>query len=47
MEPPPALNTPPLTTMDSDDDFISGQSSGEDGFGMEQDSDDGSLEDGI
>ncbi|KAG8529312.1 uncharacterized protein KY384_005948 [Bacidia gigantensis] len=32
--------------MDSDDDFISGQSSGEDDFGMEQDSDDGSLGDG-
>ena len=32
--------------MDSDDDFMSGQSSGDEAFGMTQDSDDGSLGDG-
>lgn len=42
-----ALNTPPLTTMDSDDEFMSGLSSqDEDGFGGAQESDDGSLGDG-
>lgn len=44
--PPAPLNTPPLTTMDSEDDFMSGQSSGDEGFAMEQDSDDGSVGDG-
>ena len=32
--------------MDSDDDFMSGQSSGAEDFDMEQESDDGSLGDG-
>lgn len=42
-----ALNTPPLTTMDSDDEFMSGLSSqDEDDFGGAQESDDGSLGDG-
>ena len=42
-----ALNTPPLTTMDSDDEFMSGLSSqDDDGFEGAQDSDDGSLGDG-
>ena len=42
-----ALNTPPLTTMDSDDEFMSGLSSqDDDGFGGAQESDDGSLGDG-
>ena len=39
------LNTPPLTTMDSDDEFMSGLSSQEEAFGGTQDSDDGSLGD--
>lgn len=34
------LNTPPLTTMDSDDEFMSGLSSQEDDFGGTQDSGD-------
>lgn len=41
------LNTPPLTTMDSDDEFMSGLSSQEEAFGGTQDSDDGSLGDGV
>ena len=41
-----ALNTPPLTTMDSDDEFMSGLSSQDEGFGEAQESDDGSLGDG-
>jgi len=41
-----ALNTPPLTTMDSDDEFMSGLSSQDEDFGGAQDSDDGSLGDG-
>ena len=44
----PVLNTPPLTTMDSDDEFMSGLSSqdDDDDFGGAQESDDGSLGDG-
>lgn len=44
-----ALNTPPLTTMDSDDEFMSGQSSQDedDDSGVAQESDDGSLGDGV
>ncbi|KAL9636557.1 MAG: hypothetical protein Q9164_002752 [Protoblastenia rupestris] len=42
---PVALHTPSLTTMDSDDDFMSAQSSEEEPLGLEQDSDDGSLGD--
>ena len=41
---PPKLNTPPLTTMDSEDE-MSGLSS-QDDFGEELDSDDGSLGEG-
>ena len=41
-----ALSTPPLTTMDSDDEFMSGLSSQDEGFGADQDSDDDSLGDG-
>ena len=41
-----ALSTPPLTTMDSDDEFMSGLSSQDEGFGATQDSDDDSLGDG-
>lgn len=41
-----ALNTPPPTTMDSDDEFMSGLSSQDEDFGGAQDSDDGSLGDG-
>lgn len=42
-----ALNTPPLTNMDSDDEFMSGLSSEAEGFDVEQESDDGSLGDGL
>ena len=42
---PPSLNTPPLTTMDSDDE-MSGLSS-QDDFGEDLDSDDGSLGEGM
>ena len=42
-----ALNTPPPTTMDSDDEFMSETSSQDDDFGALQESDDGSLGDGI
>ncbi len=38
--PTPILNTPPLTTMDSDDEFMSGASSQEDNFGGTEDSGD-------
>lgn len=41
------LDTPPLTTMDSDDEFMSGLSSQEEKFGGTQESDDGSLGDGM
>lgn len=41
------LDTPPLTTMDSDDEFMSGLSSQEEEFGGTQESDDGSLGDGM
>lgn len=41
-----ALNTPPPTTMDSDDEFMSGLSSADEDFGVAQDSDDDSLGDG-
>lgn len=41
-----ALNTPPLTTMDSEDEFMSGLSSQDEDFGAMQESDDGSLGDG-
>ena len=41
-----ALNTPPLTTMDSDDEFMSGLSSQDEYFGGVEESDDGSLGDG-
>ena len=41
-----ALNTPPLTTMDSDDEFLSGLSSQDEDFGTVEESDDGSLGDG-
>lgn len=46
--PPGAPNTPPhtLTTMDSDDEFMSGVSSQEEDFGGTQQSDDDSLGDG-
>ena len=39
-------NTPPLTTMDSDDEFMSGLSSQDGDFGGTQESDDGSLGEG-
>jgi len=42
-----ALNTPPLTTMDSDDEFMSGLSSQDEDFGVVEESDDGSLGDGV
>lgn len=47
-QPPGAPNTPPhtLTTMDSDDEFMSGVSSQEEDFGGTQQSDDDSLGDG-
>lgn len=41
------LNTPPLSKMDSDDEFMSGLSSQEENFGGTEDSDDGSLGDGM
>lgn len=45
---PAALNTPPLTTMDSDDDYNSGMSSQGDGFEDQlQDSGEDSLEEGM
>lgn len=44
---PPSLNTPPLTTMDSDDEFNSGMSSQEEeDFGGTQESGDDSFEEG-
>lgn len=44
---PSRLNTPPLTTMDSEDEFMSGLSdSQEEDFEEQQDSDGDSLEDG-
>ena len=48
---PSSLDTPPLTTMDSDDEFMSGLSSQEEEeeeeFGGTEESDDGSLGDGM
>ena len=41
-----SIATPPLTAMDSDDEFMSGISSQDEGFGDDQESDDGSLGDG-
>ena len=42
-----AIHTPPPTTMDSDDEFMSGLSSQDEDFGTVEESDDGSLGDGI